>query len=805
MTNNIELLSNTENFTIGTNSNLSEILANVVKIGTDTSNVTISIPQDISSSYNLILPVRQGASGESLVYGADGQLKWHDTTVLKQIVSVHGSSLSGNVVSTGTHDSPTYLDAYTANIRPMGENSKIFVQFKVNYHAALSASNQISFFIKKTDENGNTLATFTESLFGPYNGAGGFTGQYISNLIDEALTVNSISYQLGYKINGNVLASDVLGILGYDTSYNNTILLQEFEGSGSNATSIWNKGSDSNGLYYNEGTVHIGSTKNALYSQNTTGVALELSGNLVGTNASFSGEVYADIINAREGYFSSNTLYINNKPVLNEDADGNRTVNTDVIISDALNGLTIKSTGDNGSIILDSSGTGSIQLKGNVFTDGFSITGNVIGHVIGTVSSLSNFNTDELDEGLTRKYFSNSLVDNHLSGGTGVTYSNGSISIGQSVSINSNVQFNNVTIGGTLNSDDITGSNVTVSNDLVVSGNLNIAGNVTGTTFIGDGSQLTGITASGGSPTFDNLTVTNSGQSIISLESDTGIIQLLSEDTTSQRAYLYNGTTGDQDFTIDVSSSITNKGINFAFDGTSRMRIATENITLPDTNQVLGDRNTLTLKDHNGSDRVQISGIGAGENQGSVRCGRILNPSQDNDLFIGSGRGFDANNIELSDAHIMRIRSEYTNRWHVGISSRNNSNITVQFNPWAATARTGTWINTSDDRLKHNEEPITNATDTLMLLNPQLYDKTISKLDIDYHGEIPSTIPHKKEMGLIAQDVNAIEKLRPFVTYNSEGDLYGLDYISLFSLHMKATQELVARITALEATVASLS
>ncbi|MHC5088235.1 MAG: hypothetical protein ACYSOT_01310, partial [Planctomycetota bacterium] len=241
MTNNIELLSQSDNFTIGTNSNLTEILANVVKFGTDTSNVTISIPQNISSSYNLILPVRQGASGESLVYGADGQLKWHDPTVLKQVKSVYGSTLTGNLISiTGTHDSPTYLDAYTANIVPMADNSKIFVQFKINYHAALSASNQISFFIKKTYDGNETI--FTESLFGPYNAAGGFTGQYISNLVDEALTSNSISYQLGYQINGNVLASDVLGILGYDSSYNNTIVLQEFEGSGSNATSVWNKG-----------------------------------------------------------------------------------------------------------------------------------------------------------------------------------------------------------------------------------------------------------------------------------------------------------------------------------------------------------------------------------------------------------------------------------------------------------------------------------------------------------------------------------------------------------------------------------
>ena len=48
MSNNIELLSQHDNFTIGSNSNLTEILANVIKVGTDTSNATISIPQDIS-------------------------------------------------------------------------------------------------------------------------------------------------------------------------------------------------------------------------------------------------------------------------------------------------------------------------------------------------------------------------------------------------------------------------------------------------------------------------------------------------------------------------------------------------------------------------------------------------------------------------------------------------------------------------------------------------------------------------------------------------------------------------------------
>ena len=44
---------------------------------------------------------------------------------------------------------------------------------------------------------------------------------------------------------------------------------------------------------------------------------------------------------------------------------------------------------------------------------------------------------------------------------TGVSVSNGVVSIGQSVGTNDNVQFNNVTVGGLLNTDDITATTLT--------------------------------------------------------------------------------------------------------------------------------------------------------------------------------------------------------------------------------------------------------------------------------------------------------------------------------------------------------
>jgi hypothetical protein len=68
-----------------------------------------------------------------------------------------------------------------------------------------------------------------------------------------------------------------------------------------------------------------------------------------------------------------------------------------------------------------------------------------------------------------------------LSGTSGVTYDNatGQISIGQPVGTTDNVTFNDVTVSGTLNSDDVTATTMTVSNDLVVTGDLTVQGTTT--------------------------------------------------------------------------------------------------------------------------------------------------------------------------------------------------------------------------------------------------------------------------------------------------------------------------------------
>jgi len=60
--------------------------------------------------------------------------------------------------------------------------------------------------------------------------------------------------------------------------------------------------------------------------------------------------------------------------------------------------------------------------------------------------NLANNDTDDLSEGITNLYYANALVDAHLSGGTGVTYNAGLISIGQDVATTADVTFNSATV-----------------------------------------------------------------------------------------------------------------------------------------------------------------------------------------------------------------------------------------------------------------------------------------------------------------------------------------------------------------------
>jgi hypothetical protein len=152
----------------------------------------------------------------------------------------------------------------------------------------------------------------------------------------------------------------------------------------------------------------------------------------------------------------------------------------------------------------------------------------------------------------------------------------------------------------------------------------------------------------------------------------------------------------------------------------------------------------------------------------------------------------------------------------------------LRLNPGGNTIQYGTSNTTlSDDRIKDNEVYIENATDTLLKLKPQIYDKkliwNISKL-----GE-SSNVNVVRESGLITQDVwYDTPELRHLVhlgkdaepgedkpvtdndptidpDYTSWGDNVSLlDYTGLIPYLIKSNQELYAEIQTLKSRIASL-
>ena len=100
------------------------------------------------------------------------------------------------------------------------------------------------------------------------------------------------------------------------------------------------------------------------------------------------------------------------------------------------------------------------EFYGDIFTpDGVKVFENgpggglpatFTGNVLGTVSSLTNHDTDALDEGADNLYFTTARARGSLQGGTGVSYDSayGIISIGQSVGTAADVLFNTVRATG---------------------------------------------------------------------------------------------------------------------------------------------------------------------------------------------------------------------------------------------------------------------------------------------------------------------------------------------------------------------
>tara|TARA_B100000927_G_scaffold107298_1_gene86751 strand:+ start:2700 stop:6206 length:3507 start_codon:yes stop_codon:yes gene_type:complete len=125
----------------------------------------------------------------------------------------------------------------------------------------------------------------------------------------------------------------------------------------------------------------------------------------------------------------------------------------------------------------------------------------------------------------------------------------------------------------------------------------------------------------------------------------------------------------------------------------------------------------------------------------------------------------------------------------------------------------------SDDRLKHNEEDLTNSLDVIRKLKPQKYQKTKTFKKADFNGTLEEG-SYINESGFIAQDILNVPELAYCVSggdftktsKDSEGvekeviieKPYSVNYIDIFTRNVSATQELDTIVTNLLTKIATL-
>ena len=154
---------------------------------------------------------------------------------------------------------------------------------------------------------------------------------------------------------------------------------------------------------------------------------------------------------------------------------------------------------------------------------------------------------------------------------------------------------------------------------------------------------------------------------------------------------------------------------------------------------------------------------------------------------------------------------------NVGIGTTNpaqkldvNGNIAVQ----------GTTVHTSDDRVKHNEQAIVGAIETLGKITPKKYIKTIDMYEANHNFELDAggnpvdtngePVEHSIEAGVIAQQVLEVPELAFMVSpegIDEDGNVtspHGLNYNSLFTYAIAAIQEQQSIIEDLKSQNASL-
>ncbi|MDP3987110.1 MAG: tail fiber domain-containing protein, partial [Nanoarchaeota archaeon] len=219
-------------------------------------------------------------------------------------------------------------------------------------------------------------------------------------------------------------------------------------------------------------------------------------------------------------------------------------------------------------------------------------------------------------------------------------------------------------------------------------------------------------------------------------------------------------------------------------DGTEAMRIKSGNVGIGTTTpqnplNVVGNLNATQIG-YFGS-RVSIGGS-AWDGSLNVRVGSL------NQFLVGGGAGqidlYAANDTHLSGAADLRIIAA-----NVGIN-RNPSSNDLEVEGTASKTSSGDWLANSDMRIKTNIQTVSDALDTIMKLNPVIFN-----YNEEYMKEHPS-VGNKSYYNFIAQEFQKVfpDDVKGSGEFLDDGsEILQLDSYPAQVIAIKAIQELAGK------------